>query len=218
MLILKGIIEALQRGLSLENVGSVRYASSETDEGRAHDTLTEGGEGRIEGKLSKEDEIQHTRKKGQEKGLQTTTSHLEGLNWEVMVVNKPDIAAFFISGGKILVFTGLLEHFGTDEELATIFGHELTRKLLPVDTISTLLFEQPFSWNRKIELEADYIRLMLLASAGYDPRVAPKALEKLDQFTGDKMYPSAKERAQLLAQAKVMEEALSIYRETRSGY
>ena len=66
---------------------------------------------------------------------------------------------------------------------------------------------------------------MLLASAGYDPRVAPKALEKLesldqfvDQFADNNFYPPAKERAQLLAQAKVMEEALSIYRETRSGY
>ncbi|KAK2653666.1 hypothetical protein Ddye_013522 [Dipteronia dyeriana] len=39
MLILKEIIEALQRGLSLENVGSVRYASSETDEGRSHDRM-----------------------------------------------------------------------------------------------------------------------------------------------------------------------------------
>ncbi|KAI9196379.1 hypothetical protein LWI28_023437 [Acer negundo] len=61
----------------------------------------------------------------------------------------------------------------------------------------------------RIELEADYIRLMLLVSASYDPRVAPKALEKLDQFSGDKTYPSTKKRAQLLAQAKVMEEALS---------
>ncbi|KAK2653668.1 hypothetical protein Ddye_013524 [Dipteronia dyeriana] len=137
---------------------------------------------------------------------------------------------FCIPGGKIVVFTGLLEHFRTDEEIATIIGHEvghavarhgaekLTRKLLPVDSISTLLFKQPFSWNRKIELEADYIGLMLLASAGYDPRVAPKALEKLDQINGDYIYPSAKERAQLLAQAEVMEEALCIYREIRPGY
>ncbi|KAK2653667.1 hypothetical protein Ddye_013523 [Dipteronia dyeriana] len=73
------IIEALQRGLSLENVGSVRYASSETDEGRSNDTLTEGGEGEITGKFGKEDEIlQHTRKKGQKKWFQATTSHLEG--------------------------------------------------------------------------------------------------------------------------------------------
>ncbi|KAK1554213.1 hypothetical protein Q3G72_009335 [Acer saccharum] len=62
MLILKEIIEALQRGLSLENVGRVR-------------------------------------KKGQEKWLQATTSHLEGFNWEVMVVNEPDMETFFIPGG-----------------------------------------------------------------------------------------------------------------------
>ncbi|KAK0598613.1 hypothetical protein LWI29_036304 [Acer saccharum] len=125
-----------------------------------------------------------------------------------MVVNKPDMIAFCIPGGRIVVFTGLLEHFGTDEEIATIIGHEMAN----VDLILLVLIFD------RIELEADYIGLMLLASAGYDPRVAPKALEKLDQFTGDKMNPSVKERAQLLAQAKVMEEALAIYTETRSGY
>ncbi|KAK0597316.1 hypothetical protein LWI29_023993 [Acer saccharum] len=227
MLISKEIIEALQRELSLENVGSVRYASSETDEGRAHDTLTEGGEGRIDGKLGKEDQIlQHTRKKGQEKWFQATTSHLEGLNWEVLVVNKPIVEAVYMSGGKIVVFTGLLEHFGTDEELATVIGHEvghavarhvaesLTRNVLFVDSISTLLSKPPFAQKR--EMEADYIGLMLLASAGYDPRVVPKVYEKFDQFPVDNLlYPSGKKRAQMLAQAKVMEEALSIYREIR---
>ncbi|TXG70786.1 hypothetical protein EZV62_005721 [Acer yangbiense] len=227
MLISKEIIEALQRELSLENVGSVMYASSDTDEGRAHDTSTEGGEGRIEVKLGKEDQIlQHTRKKGQEKWFQATTSHLEGLNWEVLVVNKPVVEAVYISGGKIVVFTGLLEHFGTDEELATIIGHEvghavarhvsesLTRNVLFVDSISILLSKPPFTQKR--EMEADYIGLMLLASAGYDPRVVPKVYEKLDQFPVDNLlYPSGKKRAQMLAQAKVMEEALSIYREIR---
>lgn len=138
-LIAKDIIEALQRGLKHETVWSdLGYASSEIDvahEGRAHDTLmalSEGGEGKIEGKWHKDDEllddkwVQQSRKKGQEKGLQSATSHLDGLNWEVLVVNEPVVNAFCLPGGKIVVFTGLLEHFRTDAEIATIIGHEVS--------------------------------------------------------------------------------------------
>ncbi|KAL5744440.1 hypothetical protein ACOSP7_027302 [Xanthoceras sorbifolium] len=262
-LISKEIIEALQRGLRHETVWSdMGYASSETDaprEGRAHNTLmalSEGREEKIEGRWSKEDEIlddkwvEHTRKKGQEKGLQSATSHLDGLKWEVLVVNEAIVNAMCLPGGKIVVFTGLFEHFRTDEEIATIIGHEvghavarhiaegITKNLwfaiiqlilyqfvMPdlVNTMSTLLLRLPFS--RKMELEADYIGLLLVASAGYDPRVAPKVYEKLGQISGNSLlrdylstHPSGKKRAQLLAQAKVMEEALAIYREVRSGY
>lgn len=73
-------------------------------------------------------------------------------------------------------------------------------------------------------MEADYIGLLLIASAGYDPRVAPSVYEKLGQVTGDSAlrdylstHPSGKKRAQLLAQGKIMEEALTIYRDVRSG-
>lgn len=77
----------------------------------------------------------------------------------------------------------------------------------------------------RMEMEADYIGLLLIASSGYDPRVAPKVYEKLGQIAGDSKlrdylstHPSGKKRAELLAQAKVMEEALAIYREVKAGY
>lgn len=76
-----------------------------------------------------------------------------------------------------------------------------------------------------MEMEADYIGLLLMASAGYDPRIAPTVYEKLGKVMGDSAlrdylstHPSGKKRAQLLAQAKVMEEALTIYREVRTGH
>ncbi|KAB1222835.1 Mitochondrial metalloendopeptidase OMA1 [Morella rubra] len=75
-----------------------------------------------------------------------------------------------------------------------------------------------------MEIEADYMGLLLIASAGYDPRVAPKVYEKLGKLTGDSKlrdylstHPSGKKRSQLLAQAPVMEEALAISREVKSG-
>ncbi|KDP22368.1 hypothetical protein JCGZ_26199 [Jatropha curcas] len=260
-LIAKDIIEALQRALRPEHVWSdLEYASPESDlayEGRAHETLkalTES-EGKTETKWYKDDEIlddkwvQKSRKKGQERGSKAETSHLDGLNWEVLVVNEPVINAFCLPGGKIVVFTGLLEHFRTDAEIATVIGHEvghavarhvaegitknmwfailqliLYQFIMPdlANTMSTLFLRLPFS--RRMEIEADYIGLLLMASAGYDPRIAPKVYEKLGKIAGGSSlqdylstHPSGKKRSQLLAQAKVMEEALNIYRETLSG-
>ena len=75
-----------------------------------------------------------------------------------------------------------------------------------------------------MEMEADYIGLLLLAAAGYDPRVAPKVYEKLGKITGDSLlrdylstHPSSRKRADLLSRAHVMDEAMLIYQDAISG-
>ncbi|KAL1816367.1 hypothetical protein DCAR_0520754 [Daucus carota subsp. sativus] len=257
-LIAKEIIEALQRGLRKEQVWTdVDYSTdhvgvSESGGDQTLMVLTDSAEAN----WSKEDEVlddkwvQQSRKKGEEKGVKSSISHLEGLNWEILVVDEPVVNAFCLPGGKIVVFTGLLRHFQTNEEIATIIGHEvghvvarhgaegitknfwyfiiqliLYQFVMPdiVNSMSHLLLRLPFS--RRMEMEADYIGLLLLASARYDPRVAPMVYEKLGKVTGSSAmldylstHPSGKKRAKLLAQAKVMEEAVSIYRETRMGH
>ena len=52
--------------------------------------------------------------------------------------------------------------------------------------------------------------MLLLAAAGFDPRIAPVAVEKL--VGNDILHPSGKKRAQLLSRAKIMDEALELYR------
>ncbi|OMO98005.1 hypothetical protein COLO4_14203 [Corchorus olitorius] len=249
--IAKDIVESLKRGFSHDQVWSdLAYVSQDISLGREsahpHDTMTAlSGEGDLEVKWSREDEIlddkwiQQNRKKNQQRG---NTSHLDGVNWEVVVINDPMINAFCLPGGKIVVFTGLLKHFTTDAEIATIIGHEFVMPDL-VNTMSSLLLRLPFSRNIRVsqfdlkqglvalgefnflmEIEADYIGLLLMASAGYDPRVAPKVFEKLGKVGKDSAlndylstHPSGRRRAQLLSQAQVMEEALMIYREAIAG-
>ena len=133
-LISNDIIKALQRGLSHEQVWSDPGYAGEgefmIDEARTRETLAALMEG-PSGKWPKDDEIlddkwvHQSRKEAQERGSRPTTQHLEGLNWEVLVVNEPVVNAFCLPGGKIVVFTGLLQHFRTDAELATIIGHEV---------------------------------------------------------------------------------------------
>lgn len=258
-MISKDIIEALQRGLRKEEGWTdLNYASEGVgvSDSRGKEAVEAMSEESVGGdKWMGKDEVlddmwvDQSRKKGKEKGEKSDTLHLEGLKWEVLVVNDHVVNAFCLPGGKIVVFTGLLEHFRKDEEIATIIGHEvahavarhaaeqITKNLwftigqlilyqfvMPdlVNTMSNLLLKLPFS--RRMEIEADYIGLLLMASAGYDPRVAPKVFEKLGQVSGDSAlrdylstHPSGKKRSKLLSEANVMQEALSIYRDAVAG-
>ncbi|MBA0703603.1 hypothetical protein Golax_015915 [Gossypium laxum] len=140
-LIAKHIIESLQRGLSHDQIWSdLEYASPESslEHESVHDTMAalSEKEGNLGMNWSREDEIlddkwvQRSRKSSQVKGSQPTTSHLEGLNWEVLVVNEPIVNAICLPGGKIVVFKGLLEHLRTNAEIAAIIGHEVYNYIL----------------------------------------------------------------------------------------
>ncbi|MCL7035646.1 hypothetical protein MKW94_021367 [Papaver nudicaule] len=187
-------------------------------------------------------------------GFKAATYHLEGLDWEIFVVNEPTVRASVCYSGKIFVSTGLFDVLRTDAEIATAIAHEvghvvarhgaedISKKLWLIilknmvkrwifdigDEITKPIFEAydflllPF--RRRNEMEADYIGLLLLASAGYDPQVAPQVYEKLGKVSGDSplddylaTHPSGKKRAKALSQAKVMAEALGIYNESRSN-
>ncbi len=45
--------------------------------------------------------------------------------WEFALVDRPEANAFCLPGGKIVVFTGLLDVAKTDDQLATVVGHEI---------------------------------------------------------------------------------------------
>ncbi|CAM0879362.1 unnamed protein product [Alopecurus aequalis] len=137
--------------------------------------------------------------------------HLDGINWEVLVVQENSVNAFCMPGGKIVVYTGLLDKFKTDAEIATVLGHEVGHAIArhiaegyfktmwivimqlvfvllsdapkELDDMTTLIFSLPFS--RRMEIEADHIGIMLLAEAGFDPHIAPTVYEKLGKISGN---------------------------------
>ncbi|MEO0997597.1 MAG: M48 family metallopeptidase, partial [Pseudomonadota bacterium] len=56
-------------------------------------------------------------------------NQLEGegtdLAWELAVIDRPVVNAFVLPGGKIAVYTGILDVAETDDQLAAVLGHEV---------------------------------------------------------------------------------------------
>ncbi|KAI4967199.1 hypothetical protein ZWY2020_029528 [Hordeum vulgare] len=178
------------------------------------------------------------------------TKHLDGFKWEVIVVDNKQVNAMCMPGGKIIVYTGLLQKFNTDAEIATVLGHEVAHAVARhaaegltknmwilmlavflqifidapklIDNLTEYLLRLPFS--RKMEIEADHIGILLLAAAGFDPRIAPAVYEKLGKVSGNSSslkeyistHPCSKKRTQLLLDAKVMDKAMALYTEARA--
>ncbi|KAL5707981.1 hypothetical protein ACHQM5_018825 [Ranunculus cassubicifolius] len=166
---------------------------------------------------------------------------VESLNWEVFVVEKDEVNAFCLPGGKIVVYTKLLERFRTDTELATVLGHEMAHAVarhgaesitkfclldlfvfvlhecLPVLIYSNMmnyLLELPM--YRRHEIEADHIGMLLMAAAGYNPRIAPYVYKKFCQYRiplGNYLFthPEGERRAELLNESRVMSQALFFF-------
>jgi predicted Zn-dependent protease len=133
---------------------------------------------------------------------------LPHLNWEIYVINSPTKNAFAVPGGKIFVFTGILQVADTPDRLATILGHEIAHVLarhsseqmsfqgvlIGLRILVSILFDPPrqitdlmtkygliMPYSRKLESEADFIGLHLMAKACYDPEASISVWQRMQQ-------------------------------------
>jgi len=136
--------------------------------------------------------------------------------WDYMLLNAPDtVNAAAIAGGRIIVYSGILPVAKTDAGLATILGHEVGHVMahhtaerysqdqlvnvagslagataggnlatLAVLGLGQVGFLLPYS--RAQESEADYIGVLLMAKAGYDPRESVGLWQRMSQGGGSR--------------------------------
>lgn len=57
------------------------------------------------------------------------TEYLNGYQWEYKLVQSPDVNAWCMPGGKIVVYSGILPITKNDAGLATVMGHEVSHAL-----------------------------------------------------------------------------------------
>ncbi len=135
--------------------------------------------------------------------------------WEVNVLSAKTVNAFCMPGGKIAVYTGLIDELKlTDGELAAVISHEICHALrehsreqasqqvatsIPTAILgafigsselasgmNNVLFSLPFS--RAMETEADTMGMELMARAGYNPTEAVNVWRKMEKLTGGSSF------------------------------
>ena len=135
--------------------------------------------------------------------------------WEIEVFDMPDANAFAMPGGKIGVYSGLLEVARDQDQLAAVIGHEIAHvtREHQVQQVNRGLVTQgaaamvgasvgmqnearlladlgltlPFS--RKHESEADDVGLLYMADAGFDPRASVTLWKNMEEKSGGARPP-----------------------------
>jgi len=137
-------------------------------------------------------------------------------NWQVNVIRSADVNAWCMPGGKIAIYTGILDKLKlSDDEIAAVMGHEIAhalrehaREQASEQSLAQLgmlgaalagagqntvnagsqLYQLGIGLphSRRQETEADRIGVELAARAGYDPRAAVTVWQKMIQLGGSR--------------------------------
>jgi len=120
----------------------------------------------------------------------------QALDWEIIVFDDPAVNASVLPGGKISIFSGILDVADTPAALAAVIGHETahltedhvtarirrnsgTNALVILGNAATGLggmigagaqIGLMLPYQREQESEADIVGMHYMAQAGYDPR------------------------------------------------
>ncbi|MGB0580700.1 MAG: M48 family metallopeptidase [Limisphaerales bacterium] len=135
-----------------------------------------------------------------------------GYEFELSLIDSPEVNAFAMPGGKIFVFTGILEQADSTEEIAGVLAHEAAHVMkrhslrhVIANAGPSLLFDRvlgseegflsavaagssflvQMNFSRSYEREADDIAFDYLVDAGIDPRGLEQFLQKLLLSQGD---------------------------------
>ena len=134
-------------------------------------------------------------------------SEIQNFSWEFNLIQDPQVNAFCMPGGKIVVYEGLMKLVSSDDELAVVVGHEVAHAVakhsnerlsqqvmaqyganilnsLVSDKSAAVQYGMMLPFSRKHESEADYMGLVFMTMAGYNPDVAVGFWQKMSAGSG----------------------------------
>lgn len=118
-------------GIERKQTMLVSEESVEQGAGRAYDTELQNAQGG--GKLNSDPALTTRVRRVAEKLIPVTTAFrpdAPNWKWEVNTLTTPEINAYAMPGGKIMVYSGLVEKLQlSDAELAAVLGHEISHTL-----------------------------------------------------------------------------------------
>jgi predicted Zn-dependent protease len=112
-------------------------------------------------------------------------------DWQVSLIRSPQVNAFCLPGGKIVVYTGILP---VQQNLAqtALTGVAISLSDMDYDKQRAVMgalgvgtqFGVLMPFSRKHESEADEIGLLYMARAGYDPRESIRFWQRMENAGG----------------------------------
>ncbi len=135
--------------------------------------------------------------------------------WEIEVFDLPEANAFAMPGGKIGVYSGLLDVARDQHQLAAVIGHEIahvTREHpiaqanrgvvtqgaaavlgasvgMQQEAVALAHIGLTLPFSRKHESEADEVGLIYMADAGFDPRASITLWKNMEDQSGSGRPP-----------------------------
>lgn len=135
---------------------------------------------------------------------------LEGVEWQIHVINDPRAPpnAFVLPGGKVFIFSSMMGICQDDDGIAAVLSHEFAHQLARhtaenlskapiyailglllysftgIDGINRILVDTLLKMpaSRQMETEADYIGLMIMSRACYQPQSAVHLWKRMREF------------------------------------
>ncbi len=122
------------------------------------------------------------------------------LDYEINVIDdKRNFNAFAMANAKIVFYRRIVEFAETDDQIAAIMGHEMGHVIAKhiherishriTWDVLTLGIAEIFAeigfflpWSRKQESEADYLGVIFMTLAGYDPYQAAKFWDRVYEW------------------------------------